>query len=104
MTLVCMMLLFPYFYFLYFLTLLFFSFFFFFFDGDHFKAFTEFLMVLLLFFSHFDFLAVKHVGSQLLNQRSNRQPLHLEGKVLTTGLPGKSHLSLSDILCVDCNT
>ena len=81
-----------------------FFFFFFFFDGDHFKAFTEFLMVLLLFFSHFDFLAVKHVGSQLFNQRSNRHPLHLEGKVLTTGLPGKSHLSLSDILCVDCNT
>ena len=35
----------------------------------------------------------KHVGSSSLNQGSNPQPLHWKCGVVTTGLPGKSHVA-----------
>ena len=38
------------------------------------------------FFDH----AIRHVGSQILNQGSNPLPLHWKYRVLTTGPPGKS--------------
>ena len=41
---------------------------------DHFKVFTEFLTILLLFC--FGFLAMRHAGSQIPNQASNPHPLH----------------------------
>ena len=76
---------------------------------------TEFLMVLFVFFFTFWFFGCEAHGILVPHPGIKPAPPALEGKVLTTGLPRKSHLSftfklffkiffLSDILCVDCNT
>ena len=54
------------------------------------KVFIEFVSVLLLFYI-FVFLTMMHVGSYLPDQGSNLHSQALEGEILTTGLPGKSH-------------
>ena len=60
-----------------------------------FKVFIEFVMILLLFYVLFSFfLAMKHVGSQVPDQGLDFHTPALEGEVLTTGPPGKSHLFL----------
>ena len=57
-----------------------------FFDVDHFKVFTEFVMLLLLFHG------LGHQASEILDPQSGTEPIPpaLEGEVLTTRLPGKS--------------
>ena len=105
------MLLFPYFYFLHFLTL---HLFIYFFDVDHFKVYWISYGIVSLFFTFWFFGCEAH-GILVPHPGIKPAPPALEGKVLTTGLPRKSHLSLtfklffkifflSDILCVDCNT
>ena len=54
-----------------------------------FKVFIEFVTILLLF-SCFGVLALRHVGSYLPDQGSNLHPLHWKHRVFITGLPGKS--------------
>ena len=58
-----------------------------------FKVFVEFVTVLLLFMFWF----FGHEACWILVLRPGTQsvPLALEGKVLTTGLPGKSHRASS---------
>ena len=56
---------------------------------DHFKDLFE-LVNNIIFVLCFDFLMLRHAGSELPNQRLNLQPPELEGKALTTGPPGKS--------------
>ena len=52
-----------------------------------FKVFIEFVTILLLCFHS---LAMMYVGSSLPDKESDPHPPPLEGKVLTTGLVGKS--------------
>ena len=57
------------------------------FDVDHFKVFIELATAVLLFFC---FLAPRHVGSELSAQGLNPYiPSGVEGKIVTTGQPGK---------------
>lgn len=52
----------------------------FFFEVDHFlKVIIEFVTILSLFYVLFVFLATRHVGSYLLNQGFNLQPLQFKG-------------------------
>ena len=55
------------------------------------KIFIEFVTILILFLC-FDFLATRHVGILASQPGLKSAPFALEGKVLTTGPPGKSLL------------
>jgi len=54
-----------------------------------FKVFTEFVTIFLLFYV-LEFLATRHVGFLAPRTGIKPGPPALEGKVLNTGLPGKS--------------
>ena len=76
-------------------TILFYFIFYYFFYVDHFKS--IYLVTVLFLFYLFIFLVVSHVGILAPQPGLKPEPPKLEGKVLITGPPGKSHVFLVKI-------